>query len=218
MSVVVNLDDISDEQKKIIRRELFLQPKNTNFMVNKFSSVQKDPVLLFWVDKPNNTIILPYTFANALFKKHINSSLNFPKGSFNFKGKLREEQIPVAKDALKQLNEKGTTTLSLPTGFGKSILSTYLSSVLIGYTGGLVLILTNRNPIQEGWFKTVTAETDAGVWVIDSKMKIPSPCNVIITMDGKFSKIPLEIKKMVSILIIDECHLFATGNKVSVLL
>ena len=218
MSVRISLDHLTSEHRKIITKELFLQPKKTNFAVNKFCNVEKDPVLFYWVDKPNNCIVLPYTFANALFKTHINSTLKFPVGKFNFIGKLRENQIPVAKEALKQLFEKGTTTLALPTGYGKSILSTYLSSVLVNDCQGVVLILTNRLPIQEGWVKTVMNETDAGIWVIDSKMKIPTQCNVIICMDGRFQKIPWEIKKMVSVLIIDEAHLFCTSEKTPILL
>ena len=216
MAVRISLHKISAEHKKIITKQLFLQPKKTNFAVNKFCSVERDPILFYWLDKPNNEIILPYTFANILFQTHINSTLKFPAGKFNFTGKLRDNQIPVAEQALSQLFEKGTTTLALPTGFGKSILSTYLSSQLIADSGGLVLILTNRLPIQEGWFKTVARETDAGIWTVGEK--IPSQCNVILSMDGRFQKIPEEIRKMVSILVIDEAHLFSTSSQVPVLL
>ena len=216
MAVRVKLNELSLEQKKIIREKLYLQPKKTNFAVNKFSSVEKDPILFYWIDKPNNEIVLPYTFANALFQKHINSTLSFPPGKFNFTGKLREEQIPVVEEALVQLNDKGTTLLSLPTGFGKSICSTYLGTKLLN--GGLMLILTNRQTIQKGWQETVESNTDAAIWVVDSKMKIPSQCNVIITMDGKFEKIPWDIRKMVSILVVDEAHLFSTASQVPVLL
>lgn len=216
MSVRISLDKITNEHKKIITKQLFLQPKKTNFTANKFSNVEKDPVLFYWVDKPNNEIVLPYTFANILFQTHINSSLKFPAGKFNFKGKLRDNQIPVAEKALSQLFEKGTTTLALPTGFGKSILSTYLSSELIKNCQGIVLILTNRLPIQEGWFKTISRETDAGIWVVGDK--VPSQCNIILSMDGRFQKIPKEIKKMISILVIDEAHLFSTSTKTPILL
>lgn len=214
MAVRLKLNQISEEQKKIIRDRLYFQPKKTNFAVNKFSSVEKDPVLFYWIDKPNNEIVLPYIFANSLLGEHINGKTEYPPGKFDFTGKLREPQIPVAKQALEQLHEKGTTTLCLGTGFGKSALSAYLSSKL----GGLTLILTNRETIQKGWIETFNDNTDASIWVIDSKMKIPEKCNVIITMDGKFQKIPWEIRKMVSVLVVDEAHMFCTPSQVSVLL
>jgi superfamily II DNA or RNA helicase len=216
MSVRINLNDLSEMQKKIIRQHLYLQPKKTNFMSGNFGYGDKapDPVLFYWIDKPNNQIILPYTFANALLGKHINSHLSYPMSKFNFLGQLRDYQIPLVNTALLQLKEKGTTTLLLGTGAGKSIISAYLASQL----EGIALILTNRETIQTGWVETFASSTDAKVWVIDSKMKIPEKCNVIITMDGKFEKIPWEIMKMVSTFVIDECHSFSTKSQVPVLL
>jgi len=214
MAVRIKLDTLNEEQKKIIRERLYLQPKKTNFAVNKFYAVEKDPVLFYWIDKPNNEIILPYTFANALLGRHINSELTYPPGKFKFLGKLRDYQLPIVEEAMNQLKTTGTTSLLLATGLGKSIISAYLSSQL----EGLVLILTNRETIQKGWLETYKDNTDAGIWVIDSKMKIPEKCNVILTMDGKFEKIPWEIRKMVSVLVIDEAHLFSTPSQVPVLL
>lgn len=216
MSVRINLNSLSDQQKALIRELLFLQPKKTNFMAGKFSfmDTSQEPVLFYWVDKPNNEIVLPYTFANSLLGYHVNSRLQYPVSKFNFKGTLRDYQIPLVQTALQQLREKGTTTLLLGTGAGKSAVSCYLSSVL----GGLTLILTNRSPIQEGWIKTFQELSDAGIWVIQPKIKIPQQCNVIISMDGRIDKIPWEIRKMVSVLVIDEAHMFSTPSQVSVLL
>ena len=216
MAVRIKLDQLTEEQKKIIREKLYFQPKKTNFIPNKFSfnAQEKDPIMFYWIDKPNNEIILPYTFANALFNRHINSSLTYPHSKFSFTGKLRDYQIPIAEQALQHLKTTGTTLLNLGTGLGKSALSAYLSAQL----EGVVLILTNRETIQKGWCETFANNTNAEVWVIDSKMKIPSKCNVIITMDKKFEKIPEQIRRMISILVIDEMHMFMTASQVPVLL
>lgn len=219
MSVRVKIDEINEEQKKTIRKYLCLQPKNTNFATNNyFTNTTKDPVHFFWVDKPNNEIVLPYTFGNTLFGINLNFALPFPPGEFKFTGNLRPEQINVAKEALQQLVNTGTTTLILPTGFGKSAMSAFLSSYTTSQTGGLTLVLTNRETIQKGWVETFKNLTNAGVWVVESKIKIPEKCNVIITMDGKFNKIPWEIRKLVSTLVVDELHMFTTPTQVPVLL
>ena len=213
MSTRIKMNDLTEDQKKTIRKCLYLQPKKTNFSVNNFSDA-KDPILFYWIDKPNGEILLPYTFANSLMKTHLNSKVNYPPGKFEFIGKLRDYQIPIVNKALEQLNNMGTTTLLVGTGLGKSIMAAYLSSMV----GGLTLVLTNRETIQTGWIETFKSSTNAALWTIESKMKIPSSCNVILTMDGKFGKIPWEIRKMVSVLIIDEAHLFCTPSQVSVLL
>ena len=77
MAVRLRLDSLTEEHNKLIREKLYFQPKKTNFASGKFSfgATEKDPVLFYWIDKPNNEIVLPYTFANALMKKHINSLL-----------------------------------------------------------------------------------------------------------------------------------------------
>jgi superfamily II DNA or RNA helicase len=215
MAVRVKLDSLTEEQKKIIRERLYFQPKKTNFAVNRFASaVEKDPVLFYWIDKPNNEIVLPYTFANVLLGKHINSSLTYPLSKFVFTGQLRDYQVPIAEEAMKQLMATGTTLLNLGTGLGKSALSAYLASKLDGMT----LVLTNRETIQKGWYETFADNTNAGVWLVDSKMRIPEKCNVILTMDGRFEKIPLEIRKMIAVFVIDEMHLFMTASQVPVLL
>lgn len=218
MAARVKLDTLTEEQKKIIREKLYLQPKNTNFAVNKFANVEKDPILFYWIDKPNNEIVLPYTFANCLFGKHINAANNYPLGKYKFTGTLRDYQRPIMDQALSQLQERGTTLLSLPTGAGKSACSIYLASKLLENTGGLVLVLTNRATIQKGWEETIKDNTDAGIWLVDAKMKIPSTCNIILCMDGRFEKIPKDIVKLISVLIVDESHLFCTASQVPVLL
>ena len=219
MACRVKLDALTEEHKRIIREKLYLQPKTTNFAVNKFSNVEKDPILFYWIDKPNNEIVLPYTFANCLFQKHLNSQNTYPPGSYKFTGKLRDYQIPLVEQAMKQLTERGTTLLNFVTGGGKTVSAVYLASKLLsGGTGGLVLVLTNRATIQKGWEETIKDNTDAGIWLVDAKMKIPQTCNIILCMDGRFEKIPQEIRKIISVVIIDEAHLFNTVSNVSVLL
>lgn len=216
MSVRIKLDSLTPEQKEIIRKQLVLQPKNTNFARGKrnWYSGGKDPIQFYYVDKPKNEIVLPYFFGNALLKTHINSKLSYPSGKYNFTGTLRDYQVEPNKEALNQLRTLGTTTLNYSTGAGKSISAAYLGSEL----DGLVLVMVNRKTIQKGWVSTFEEFTDAEVWVYDGKNKAPPSCNVIITMDGMFQKIPSEIKKMVSTFILDECHMFCTPTQVPTLL
>jgi len=222
MSVRIPLNILTEDHKKIIREKLFLQPKKTNFTQNKFGpSQEKDPVLFYWIDKPKGEIVLPYTFANVLLQRHVNSTLTFPPGSYNFTGKLRDYQIPIIQEALTQLSHFGTTSLCLGTGLGKTVCSIVLGSYLMNNgTGGLMLILVNRETIKKGWYETIINNTNCGdgVWDVESKIKIPEKCNIILCMDGRFEKIPWEIRKLVSILVIDEAHLFCTSTQVPVLL
>jgi len=223
MACRVKLDALTEEQKHKIRQNLLIQPKSTTFTQNRYgASTEKDPIQFYVLDKPNNEIRLPYTFANCLLSKHINSEISFPPGKFNFTGKLRDYQEEPARLALEQLNNFGTSHLALYTAFGKSLTSIYLGWKLLNEShqkvGGIILIVTNRETIQNGWHETILKNTDAQLWIVDSKMKIPSTCNIILSMNGRVEKIPRAILDMVSVLILDEMHLLCTTSNVGTLL
>ena len=62
MSVRIKLDLLSDSQKSLIRKFLIFQPKKTNFFKKNtwYSDDGKEPIQFFYVDKPNNEVVLPY--------------------------------------------------------------------------------------------------------------------------------------------------------------
>lgn len=214
MAVRINLDQLTEKQKETVRKHLYMQPKQVGFFKNKRFVNSKDPILLYTIDKPNRQIILPYTFANALLGQHINANKEYPPGKYNFVGSLRPHQEPIVSQALSHLEEKGTTTLGVYPGCGKTIMSMYLGSLL----GGLTLVVFPTLMIKKGWISTCEKFTDAKVWTIDGKMNIPSECNVILTMDTAFHKIPKNILAMVKTLIIDEAHMFCVPSRINCLL
>lgn len=214
MAVRIKLDDLTPKHRESIRKCLYMQPKSAGYFKQKRFVNTKNPILMYYIDKPNGEIVLPYTFGNSLIGRHINSSLTYPASRYSFLGNLRPNQVPVSQEALGHLNTCGTTTLGLYPGFGKTILSAYLASKL----GGLTLIVFPSLMIKQGWISTFEEYTNAKVWVNDNKNDMPSECNVILTMDTSFHKIPKEVLTMVSILVIDEAHLFCTPSRVHCLL
>ena len=215
MAVRLKLDDLTDEHKKIIRKILCMQPKQSGFMMKNRYSVAKDPVMMYYIDKPNNEIVLPYTFGNSLFQRHFNSSLTYPKATYNFiNTTLRPHQVPIVTQAMEHLNDKGTTTIGAPPGSGKTLMSAYIGSK----TDGLVLVVSPLKLVQRGWVESFDKYTDAKVWNNDGKTPCPEYCNVILTMSGMFLKIPKQILAMVKTLVIDEAHMFCTPERIHCLL
>lgn len=214
MAIRINKDVLTAEQKEIIRKQLYMQPKISGFFAKKRFAVSKDPILMWSLDKPKNEVIVPYIFGNTLLGYHVNSKKQYPPGKFNFNGTLRQHQIPITTQALEHLNSLGTTTLGVYPGCGKTIMSAYLSSKL----EGLVLVVFPVKVVEPSWFNTFKEFTDASVWLNNGTNPIPKSCNVILTMDTQFHKIPQEILKMVRILVIDEAHLFCVPSRVHCLL
>lgn len=215
MSVRLKLDTLTAEQKKLIRQMLCMQPKQAGFLNQKRFAQTKDPILLYYIDKPNNEIVLPYIFANTLAGYHVNSQKQYPGGKYNFiNTSLRDHQIPIVNKALEHLQTIGTTTLGAPPGSGKTLMSAYLGSVL----GGLTLVMSPLTLVQRGWITTFEQYTDAKIWHNDGKNSCPTECNVILTMNTMFHKIPQQILNMVQTVVIDEAHMFCTPDRIHCLL
>ena len=213
MSVHFNPSKLSKNQKQIIKKFLTLQPKDTGYFSRKRFWIQpKDPILFYYVNISKDEIVLPYTFANRLIGKNINKSHNYPTLNFKFEGSLWKDQIPVAQEALELLLHKYTVTLGVYPGFGKTVVSAYLSSHL----NGLTLVIIPRTTLQTQWKKTYKKFTNAQTWIVGEEE--PSNFNVIICMNTRIHKIPQNILIKVKCLIIDEAHMFCTSSQVGSLL
>ncbi len=218
MAVRINMKDLTLDHKKIIRSMLYMQPETKGFTRRKkFFTTPKDPILMYFIDKPKNEILIPYTFGNCLLKYNINSRLKYFDTSYKFTGKLREYQTPVYDKCINQLYTKGTTILGAYPSFGKTIVSAAMSSQF----NGLTLVLYPLKILQNGWSATYSRFTDANIWINDgSKNNVFdfNKHNVILTMDTQFHKIPMTVLRQVKTLIIDECHMFCTPSRKNYLL
>ena len=214
MAVRINRDILTQEQKERIRKELYMQPKQSGFFKKKRFAQAKDPILMWALDKPNNEVIVPYIFGNILMGTHINSQRQYPGGKFNFTGTLRTYQEPIIREAMEHLSSYGTTTLAVYPGAGKTIMSARLASAV----GGLTLVVYPIKMVEPSWINTFKQFTDASVWVNDGKAGLPSSCNVILTMDTQFHKIPQEVLRMVRVLVVDEAHKFCVPSRTHCLL
>jgi len=227
MAYSIPLSKLSQDQKEFIRKMLFLQPE-VPFMKSKFSRFSNDstpPILFFHIE--DDIVHLPFLFAGSLLKICPNLDLPFPKTSLEFKGSLRDYQIPVVKTAAEQLQRFGTSTLGLYPGFGKTIIGMKLAAI----PQLLVCILVHREVLTMQWKKTAMdvtritqlddkgnlVYTDPRVWIVGEKNP-PVLCDVIICMDTRTHLIPKALKDAIGFLIIDEAHAFCTPSHVQCLL
>lgn len=194
----------------VIRTMLSLYPANS---YNKYNRYYKPQPIIFYIEE-NNIMYLPYLFAASLFQIIPNLNIQHIITNLNFTGTLRDYQIPVEEEAWTHLEKLGTTTLGLRPGFGKTIVSAKLASRI----KLLTVVLVNRTILLNQWKYTFETYTNARVWVIDNSSKIPTYYDVIICMDTRWHLIPIEIRNLCGILIIDESHLFFTAGHVKCLL
>ena len=219
MGSVFKKENVSDD----VLRQLILKPKES-FSSNRYNKIphwkkvavkeeeeenKKD--LLFFI-RNNDEIILPFFFASQMTQKRSNFHLQHPNITFTFTENLYEIQDDIAKQALSELSNKGTTILNLYTGSGKTVVGIYLAAKL----QKLTLILVASLILIPQWKTTLKDFSDATFWVVGEEP--PPVAHVIICMYTQFSKLPSEYVKNIGTVIIDEAHEFCTEKRINCLL
>src|SRR3990167_3793844 len=216
MSVRIGRSLISGETVEKMKKLLVLQPV-VNTKYDMFSP--KIPVIFYKVEEfadQESIVHIPFMFAAALFGKYHNHEAEiaskYPKTNFKFTGSLRDEQPKIVEEALEQLKTKGTTTIGLPPGSGKTVLGAKLSSEF----NFLTCVLFHRTTLGDQWKLTFQNFTDARVWLVGED--VPPVADVILCMDTRIVCLPQSYKDMIGMLIIDEAHAFCTPSHVEGLL
>lgn len=207
MAYCVSKSILSYESMKTIERMLEFTPVG-----NKYQKMLKQPKPIKFFLTQEDKVYLPYMFASSLLQIIPNMDISHTKCTFNFNGKLREDQVIVEQEAWEQLQKYGTCTLALYPGFGKTILGVKLASRL----NLLTAVLVHREILTVQWKRSLEEFSNAKVWVV--KDTIVKDYNVIICMDTRWHLIPKEIRESVGFLIIDEAHAFCTSSHVACLL
>lgn len=209
MALAVKRSILNEQQKGIIRKTLCIQPKDSKRNKKRYANA-KDPIHVYETDE--EYIHLPYKFGAALMQVFPNEDIEFPKVHMNYTGTLRDYQDPIMHQAWEQLEMHGTTTLNLHTGWGKTLAGAYLAS---RYDLMTCVLIPNK-PLIKSWRTTFERWTDAKIWVVGQK--IPPVANVVICLITSVHKIPVEYKKLIGTLIIDEAHTACTGIRASAML
>ena len=155
---------------------------------------------------------IPFMFAAGLYGKYHNSSdehvRRYQTIDMKFTGKLRDKQLGPVKEAQEHLLKYNTTSLILPTGFGKTAIGAYLVVDL----GLLTLVTYPRKTLGKQWVKTFESNTSARIWFFDKNPKPPKRFDVIVCIVSRIKKIPEYIINRVGVFIPDEMHMLCTAN------
>lgn len=192
MSILVNLKDLSSEQKENIMKGLEFQGKDSQTMY------------AYDINRETLDIKIPYGFARIHLNIKPSPRDMYPKTTMTFTGTLRDYQIPVKDNAIDMLNKTGCCLLSLHVGWGKSILGTYLATKLRMKT----LIVVNKVLLLDQWVEQIRDATTTKCQVLKPNMKsIDLDCDVYVINAINIPKISDEFLSTIGTCIIDEIHL-----------
>lgn len=137
---------------------------------------------------------------------------------------LQEErdQVRVAEKCFHDLISNRTTTVGLPPGRGKTYIGAFLMHCL--RLKGMAIV--PRKTLLPQWETTFSkAMPKASIWVVDENGYLPpgfspdgDPPDIIIALDPRIPKVPLNWRKKIGTLIIDEAHMLPTRGRIDNLL
>ena len=205
MALCIDKNKLSKDQIAIIRKLLVIKPK----IEGKYKSNGK---LIYFFEADQTTVKVPYLFGASLMNVIPNISNTFIGTNISFIGELRPPQEYVFNEGLSLIQSKGTVTLALHPGFGKTVLGVKFTTEF----KLLTVVIVHREILVGQWKGSYSKFSDAKIWVVGDKQ--PEIFDVIICMPGRWSKIPDRLRSHIGVLIIDEAHCLCTESSVKCLL
>lgn len=239
MAIHIPLSQIEEDIKAIIPTDLTVtQIDETYEKMKKRGKIMPgytpDPIeskiICFNVDDDQN-LWVPYHYARTKFKKipHPDTYVPLPE-SIELKVELRADQLEDTRKCFDLLVSKGSATVGLPPGRGKTYIGCFLTHCL--RLKGMTIV--PRKTLCSQWETTFnTGMPDATVWIVDESGRIPERFggpeitdssdlslmpDMIICLDPRISKVPKQWLAKIGTLIIDEAHMLPTRGRIDNLL
>ena len=214
MSVNINniINNCTIEQRQKIISDLTIEYQETEFG-------RKPSFHLFEIDETPfyKNVYVPFSYYyHYLSQIEKKLKLNDNKKEFNkcnnnytFEGTLTEKQELVKEEVFETLNRTKSIILSFHCGFGKTIFSIYLTS-LLKYKA---CILAHRVNLIDQWYYSIKKVCpQANIQILDTKCKIDNSNDFFIINSLNVSKRSKDDFKDIGIVIVDEAHTICTEN------
>lgn len=199
----LNINNISNEYLIKIKKDLFVIPKtNTDY-----NSVIVGYNMLHRTKK---NFFLPRYYGIKHFGGIIDHSIfDSTKIDINFSLSLRQNQLDIVNEILPKIIKNGGGIITLPCGFGKTIIALYLVSVLKLKT----LILVHKTFLQDQWINKIKEFIpDATIGIIKQNIIEHENKDFIVGMIQSISQKNYDsiIFNDIGLIIVDECHHIAS--------
>lgn len=195
MSINLNIENLSDENKYKIDNELEIK------IENKFGIGEPRTIYPYII--VGDYIKLPFAYSINNINKTRPSRDSFPITDLEFCGELRNEQQIVKKEAIKTLSKKGSIILALHCGFGKTITAINLS-ITIGFK---TLVIVNKIVLMKQWKESILCFCpNARIQTVTTKSR-KEDCDFYIINAQNIEKLPDDFFSDIGTVLVDESHL-----------
>ena len=143
---IIKKKELTCKQIKEIKDDLTVKP----FTMNDFGSGNEKKFSLY-LESPKKLYIPRFYGLEKFGKPTINKMIDGEKININFKGNLREEQLPIYDTSIKHINENGGAIISLKCGGGKTVLALYTLVQL----GLKAIVLVHKDFLMTQWYDRI---------------------------------------------------------------
>ena len=204
MSIKVPISLLSQEELDSVSKDLQLKIEGAKF--SKFKSVEYFDA--YEVSECSEFVFLPLAYTLSVFSKRfrVPDPTVFKKLALTFNGTLRDEQVKVKDEAIKNLNKHKACLISCFPGFGKTLTSIYISISINLKT----LIIVNKLTLIDQWVQAINTLTNntAKVKVLSVGKYLEDADDFVIVNCINIPKFPHMTQ--FGTLIVDECHLITS--------
>lgn len=194
-------DSLTNQQINKIRKDLTVKP-----FVNASFGVEAVPFAIYMESK--RKLYLPRYYGISEFGYPNSFKIN--KGeeiNIEFKGTLKDKQLPIVEAFTEAVKDKyiGGGIISVPCGYGKTVLGLYFASILKLKT----LVIVHKEFLMNQWKERIEQFIpNARVGRIQRKKIITEDCDIVIGLLQSISMIeyPEETFRGFGFVIYDECH------------
>jgi superfamily II DNA or RNA helicase len=182
----------------ILKNELTVQP----FQIIKF--IKKKKVFTVYKEDTEHLYIPKFYGLNKLGLPTINNEYTGTIIDINFKGELRENQMDIINIIINHIINKDGGLLSLPCGYGKTIIALYLISIFKVKT----LVVVHKTFLLNQWKERALEFTNAKLGIIQQNIVDVDNKDIVFAMLQSIAKDKYEsnIFKDFGFVIFDEAH------------
>ena len=188
------------EEIKDIKKQLTVKP----YIPYSFGTKIKIETYKVYKEDDDKLHIPKFFGLKNIGKPDKNEEYKGVKSKMKFKGKLRPKQNVIVKDVLKSIKEKDGGLISLPCGYGKTVISLYLACKLKVKT----LVIVHKSFLLNQWIERAEQFTNAKLGIIQQKKIDVEGKDIVIGMLQSIAKDKYdpEIFKDFGLVIFDEAH------------
>jgi len=199
---ILNKKNLTEEELNNIKKELTVTPK-----VDPDYNIKIESFEVFI--ELGDFICVPKFYGISKFGPPLKQiSMDISKINVQFNGSIRENQLPVINHCLNVLKKDKGGIISLPCGFGKTVIAIYLACQL----GLKTLIVVHKTFLQNQWYDRLKQYTNGNIGIIRQHKTDVNNKDFVIGMLQSISMIDYDpnLFKDYGLVIFDEVHRVAS--------